>query len=187
MDRRACRGVVAAVVALGLFACAGTAGRDGVGAGEGTETTYWSFVLLAGPDTLWVLEETRSAQPGWVALRGPNGSNRSVSLRERCEVPECGVEAAVCGMAIPAVARIAPGDSIVWSWDGLTSSLETRTGSTCEVRVPAAPGRYIVEACWTDRAPVPGETPLEPPILDESRCETRRVDVPGSGRIVWGG
>lgn len=177
--RVAHRAFLAVVAILAVQGCA-------VRTGEATDPTRRSFVLVAGTNTLWALEENPSAQPGWLTLRGPGGDGPNVSLRERCEVPECGVEAGVCGRAIPTVARIEPGDSLVWSWDGRASRIEGRAEGTCELRTPAAEGRYTVEACWTEEAPQGGETPMEMPTLVGLRCETREIDVPGAEQVTWG-
>lgn len=148
----------------------------------------WTFVLVqpsGAEGSRWALEKDSGGQPGWVTVRGPAPSTSRIWLRERCEIPDCGVDPAVCGMSLPVVRTLSPGDSLSWRWDGRTS--RTRMEGTCEIRQPAAPGRYTVEVCSTREAPQPGDTPADAPHFTGLECSARQVEVPGSGRLVWDG
>jgi hypothetical protein len=168
-----------------LPACAGGA-PDRSGSADGAEARAVTVVLslsgeAAGP--IWVYESDAESQPRWVAVRGPEPEGERVFLREQCAVPECEGDRGVCGMALPVVRRLAPGDSITLSWDGRNSRI--RTEGLCEVREELPPGSYEVEFCWTAVEPDPSSDPIQGPSLTGVICGTRTVEMPGARRIAW--
>ena len=99
---------------------------------------------------IYVLLNEEDDQPGWVRLFR---NDERIYLRERCEIPDCGVTPAVCGAAIPLVRNI-KGDgslsSVEFVWDGMTSVIDPRTG--CETRQSADPGEYVARFCYSRTA-----------------------------------
>ena len=99
---------------------------------------------------IYVLLNEEDDQPGWVKVFR---NDERIYLRERCEIPDCGVTPAVCGAAIPLVKNI-KGDaglsSIEFAWDGLTSVTDPGTG--CETRQPAGSGDYVSRFCFSRTA-----------------------------------
>lgn len=126
------------------------------------------------PGPIWLQESDAESQPRWVVLRGSEGA--TVFLRERCAIPECEGDGGVCGMALPVVRRLEPGDSIRLMWDGRSSSVPE--GRRCEVREPVAAGSYVAEFCWTTSAPDSDYDPIEGPALTGITCRSRSLEMP---------
>jgi len=102
--------------------------------------------------TVYVLLNREDSQVGWVTVFR---EGERIFLRERCEIEDCGVPAAVCGAAIPLIRNIAVAGFIEVEWTGMTSVLDSITG--CEVRQPAAPGEYTARFCFSRDARLEGE------------------------------
>jgi hypothetical protein len=126
----------------------------------------------AGP--VHVLLDRSDAQPGWVEV---TRDGIRVYLRERCDIEDCGVRAAVCGMAIPVVRDLAAteGRLVELVWDVATSVLDTPAG--CERREAASPGVYIARFCYSPRAEyggpptlpgIPGDRLVDPMCVERS-------------------
>lgn len=99
----------------------------------------------------WVQVSDEGSQPAWITLM--RGTER-VWINERCELPDCGQEPAVCGAGIAMVRNIGGGAverTIELTWDGKTS---VRTSAGCEVRerVQASAGALTARICWSTRA-----------------------------------
>ena len=176
-----------ALLVVGLIlgpGCAAGPGKAGAESGDaGWETV---FVLARAPEArgpIWVQESDGSSQPGWISVSGPAPTRERVHLLERCELPECGVQEGVCGMAIPVVRRLEPGDSIRFVWNGRTSRLST--DGRCERREPALDGTYAVRFCWTDQEPLEPPSPGEGTPLPGVTCQTLDAALPGATRVAW--
>lgn len=103
------------------------------------------YVLLHGADD----------QPGWI--RASHAGER-VYFKERCEIPDCGVDAAVCGAAISLVRNLAGSAderSIEFVWDLTTSVRDSASG--CETREAAPPGDYSARFCYSHEAELQGQ------------------------------
>jgi hypothetical protein len=126
------------------------------------------YVLLNGEDD----------QVGWVTAFG--GGER-VYFSERCDVEDCGAQAAVCGAAIPMVSQIASDvdrRTIEFVWDGMTSELDSRSG--CETRQPAVPGDYVARFCFSREAELDGDleqTQAAPGRLIRPTCTERPFNL----------
>ncbi|UCG87492.1 MAG: hypothetical protein JSW71_02800 [Gemmatimonadota bacterium] len=108
----------------------------------------------SGP--LYVLLNEEDDQPGWVKVFRDGDR---IYLRERCEIEDCGVPAAVCGAAVPLISDVAHGripKGIEFGWDGLTSVLDSVSG--CETRQPVSPGDYIARFCFSRAAEFEAES-----------------------------
>jgi hypothetical protein len=105
----------------------------------------------AGP--VYVLIARTDGQPGWVQV---TRDGTPVHLRERCEVEDCGAQAAVCGMAIPEVRDLAALENrlIELTWDLTTSVIDPVSG--CERRERVSPGAFAARFCFAPRAEVGG-------------------------------
>jgi len=107
------------------------------------------FVLEVGgdaPGPVYVLLNGEDGTVGWVrAFR----DGERIFFRERCEIADCGVPAAVCGAAIPFIRNTA-GSTIEFVWDGMTSVLDPISG--CERRQRAPPGNYVARFCSSREA-----------------------------------
>ena len=113
------------------------------------------FAIEVGSDsmrTVYVLLNREDSQVGWVTVFR---EGERIFLRERCEIEDCGVPAAVCGAAIPLIRNIAGAGIIEVEWTGMTSVLDSITG--CEMREPAAPGEYTARFCFSRDARIEGE------------------------------
>lgn len=179
------RRIASALLLAALQACAGGA-PDRSGPEEGGDARTVTVVLRLSTEAtgpIWVRESDAESQPRWVAVRGPAPAGERVFLREQCAIPECEGDGGVCGMALPVVRRLAPGDSITLRWDGRNSRI--RTEGRCEVREELPPGSYEAEFCWTFVEPDPPADPIEGPSLTDVTCGSRIVEMPGTRRISW--
>ncbi len=166
---------------LALAACAAGEPEPSVAGGDGDGV---SLVLSLPQDAggpIWLQESDAESQPRWVAVRGAGPDNSRVFLRERCAIPDCQGDGGVCGMALPVVRRLDPGDSIRFGWDGRTS--RTLSGRRCEVREAVPDGTYEVEFCWTHQEPEPASNPIDGPDLVDVTCATRTIEMPGARRV----
>jgi hypothetical protein len=103
------------------------------------------YVLLSGADD----------QPGWI--RASHAGAR-VYFKERCDIPDCGVDPAVCGAAIPLVRNLASSAderSIEFVWDLTTSVRDSVSG--CETREAVPPGTYTARFCFSREAELQGQ------------------------------
>ena len=178
---RRSRPVATGLLFVALWGCA--AGSPDAAVVEGDDLPVSLVLTLAAgaPGPIWVRESDAESQPRWVAVRGVGAEGERVFLREQCGIPDCHGDGGVCGMAIPVVRRLDPGDSIGIGWDGRTS--RTIVDGRCELRETVRPGAYAVEFCWTAQEPDPVFDPIEGPELLGITCQTRRVEFPGTRRV----
>lgn len=141
---------------LAWLLAAACAGRGG-GAEDGR--TSIRFVIEAGEGTtapVWIALHHSGGGVGWVqvTLEGAR-----VHLQERCDVEDCGVPPAVCGMAVPMVRNLTAGGErrAEFVWDGLTSVVDST--ARCETRRPAPPGTYVARFCYAREAQLQGGDP----------------------------
>jgi hypothetical protein len=142
-------GVMAAAL-LGVAGCGGhaEAEREPVAARQAARGIRFAIELAEGtPGPLYVLLERTDGQPGWVEV---THEGRSIPLRERCEVQDCGSPSGVCGMSIPVVSDLAESRRVERVWDTTTSVIDSVAG--CERRVPAPAGAYVARFCYSREA-----------------------------------
>lgn len=129
----------------------------------------------AAIDAVYVSVNDEGNQPGWVRVF--RGTER-IYLKERCEIEDCGRQAAVCGAAIPMIQQIkrnASSGSIEVIWDGRNSI--TDSSSDCEIRQQSPEGQYKARFCYALEAefeptsdpaqPVPGRL-IQPTCVEQS-------------------
>ena len=145
--------LVTAAAACAL--AAGCAARGGAG-DAGVEGTAIRFVLevdaaAAGP--VWIALSGAGGEVGWVSV---TLAGARVDLVERCDVPDCGVDPAVCGMAVPMVRDLAAGTDrrAEFMWEGMTSVVDSV--ARCETRRAAPPGEYVARFCWSREVALDG-------------------------------
>jgi len=140
--------LVATIMALG---CGGS-----VPAVERATSIRFAIELADGVEgPMYVLLNQENDQPGWVRV---SRDGEGIYLKERCEVPDCGVAAAVCGAALPFVRDLAGASGekgIEFVWDLTTSVLDS--ASRCETRQPAPPGDYVARFCFSREATLEGQ------------------------------
>ncbi len=139
--------------------------RFAVEPADGVEGSF--YVLLNGEDD----------QPGWVRVFH---NRERIYLKERCEIPDCGVSADVCGAAIPFVreiAAVAGGEATEFLWDGMTSVLDS--AGECETRATAPPGEYVAQFCYSRTADIQGQGDVARGVMGRVVAPTC-VDVPFS-------
>lgn len=169
---------------LSLLAVAACAAGDPEPSVSGGEQGQVSLVLSLPDDAegpIWVRESDAESQPRWVAVRTAGPESSRAFLREQCAIPDCQGDGGVCGMALPVVRRLDPGDSIRFAWDGRTS--RTLSDRRCEVREAVSDGTYEVEFCWTHQEPEPASDPVDGPDLVDMTCATQTVELPGHRRV----
>jgi len=132
-------------------------GCGGGAPGAHTTTSIRFAIELSGDveGPMYVLLNQENDQPGWVRV---SRDGERVFLKERCEVPDCGVAAAVCGAALPFVRNLAGATGekgIEFVWDMMTSVLDS--ASRCETRQPAPPGDYVARFCFSREATLEGQ------------------------------
>lgn len=177
---------VAWVLLLAALQACAAGGADPQGAAEAGDDSSVTLVLTLSPGAggpIWLFESDAESQPRWVAIRRDGAEAERVFLRERCAIPECGGDQGVCGMALPVVRRLEPGDSIHFEWDGRSS--RTRMEGQCEIRETVPRGGYTAEFCWTPEEPDPASDPLNGPSLTGVRCQNRPFEMPAAGRVSW--
>lgn len=131
------------------------AGHTGVAKSAAVSIRFAIEVESDSPGPIYVLLNGSDAQVGWVTVYR---EGERIYFRERCEIADCGVPAAVCGAAFPEVRNIAGnGDrrSIEFVWDGMTSVRDSLSG--CEIRRPASPGQYTARFCYSHEAELEGD------------------------------
>jgi len=132
---------------------------------------------------VYVLLNREDAQLGWVTVFR---EGERIFLRERCEIEDCGVPAAVCGAAIPLIRNIAGTGMIEVEWDGMTSVIDSISG--CEMREPAAPGEYTARFCFSREARIDGAgdpTSAVPGGLIGATCHEQTFSL-RQRQVVWG-
>ena len=161
------RSLVLCVAALGAACTPGTrdpaagaetsATPNATTLGEPREFGRVRIALAAHRDQtapLYVQLSEEGSQPAWVTLW--RGTER-VWLQERCELPDCGQEPAVCGAALPMVRNIgalATQRSVELVWDGRTS---LQTTERCEIRQRVTSAEPLrARFCWSPRAQLEG-------------------------------
>lgn len=111
-------------------------------------------------DTVWAQVRTEIDPVGWLGIWQ---GETPLTFEERCDLPICGRPPAICGAMLPAITRLAPGDSIAHPWDGrLVQVVQNPVGGgqPCQQRLEAGEGRFTARACIGDSTPVEGERPM---------------------------
>lgn len=156
------RPIVAAVLALAACTSGGAGNGASSASASGTPSASSAapaefgtvrFAIVARPthrEDVWVQVSDEGSQPAWITLM--RGTER-VWINERCELPDCGQEPAVCGAGIPMVRNVggaAAERAIELTWDGRTS---VRASAGCEMRerVQASAGALTARICWSAR------------------------------------
>jgi hypothetical protein len=122
------------------------------------------FTLEPSPgttDAVYVSINDAGGQPGWIRVF--RGTDR-IYLKERCEIEDCGRQAAVCGAAIPMIQQIwrsASSGSVEVIWDVTTSVIDSTSG--CEIRQASPEGEYRARFCYAHEAEFePTSNPQQP-------------------------
>jgi hypothetical protein len=133
---------------LTASACA----RGGAGPAVQEASGAVRFAIELGAEAggpVYVLLTASDGAPGWIRV---TREGRPVALRERCDLPECGADPAVCGAALPMVGDLAGRGErrVELVWDGTTSVVDS--ARQCERRVAADPGGYVARFCYSTEA-----------------------------------
>jgi hypothetical protein len=179
---------VAAACALAA-AAAGCAARGAGGASRAADDAIAIRLVLevgaaaAGP--VWIALSGAGGEVGWVSV---TLAGVRVDLQERCDVPDCGVPPAVCGMAVPMVRDLTAGGGrrVEFVWDGMWSVVDSV--ARCETRRAAPAGDYVARFCWSREAVVEGGGGGDPSRAVQGRlvrpeCAERGFGL-GSGAVV---
>lgn len=158
---------VIAAGAVALSACARPGGGETSGAAPSIR-----FAIEVGGDTarpVYVATQDGGGAVGWLRV---THAGQPVYLRERCDIEDCGVDPAVCGMAIPLVRQVE--GRVEYQWDAMTSTIDS--AARCERRVRAPPGEYVARFCYGHEVALQGEGDVRAGAqgtVVEPRCETR--------------
>lgn len=122
------------------------------------------FALELSPgtrDAVYVSINDADGQPGWIRVF--RGTDR-IYLKGRCEIEDCGRQAAVCGVAMPMIQQIgrsASSGGVEVIWDGTTSVIDSTSG--CEIRQASPEGKYRARFCYASEAEFePTNDPRQP-------------------------
>jgi hypothetical protein len=139
-----------AVLALPTGGCARRGGADESAVESPHPIRFAIEVDAATAGPIYVQLNRSDPVVGWV--HASRGAER-IDLQERCAIPDCGTEPAVCGAAIPLVRDIAADGAargVEFVWDGLMSVVDS--AARCETRRPAPPGSYVARFCYAREA-----------------------------------